>query len=293
MTILPEKSEEVFEPLARQLGMTVPQIANAALRLAAANIVRAIQLVSTEKGHDPRDYTLVPFGGAGPLMAVEIAADLGLAQVLVPPNAGVLSAYGLIASDFAKIYTMTRRTPINEAAPDVVREIFAAMVAEAKKDFDSYELNGDLTFTFGADMRFVGQAFEINVDLQRDALQVLSEKDLVDGFIAAHHRVYMHGASATQAIEIVGFRLEATRPIDSLPILKERELTDRPARQRSIMQSSDGPYDVDVLTASSLEVGGEITGPALIEGYSTSTFVPAGWFAARQSNDNLIVRKKA
>jgi N-methylhydantoinase A len=205
----------------------------------------------------------------------------------------VLSAYGLIASDFAKIYTMTRRTPVDDAASDVVRETFAAMVAEAKADFDSYELDGDLNFTFGADIRFVGQAFEINVDLQASALETLSRKDLVDGFIAAHHRVYMHGASATQAIEIVGFRLEATRPIDSLPILKERELTDRPTRQKSVMQGSAGSYEVDVLTASSLEVGAEIPGPALIEGYSTSTFVPAAWFAIRQENDNLIVRKKA
>ncbi|MBU0583464.1 MAG: hydantoinase/oxoprolinase family protein [Alphaproteobacteria bacterium] len=293
MAILPERSVEAFEPLAKKLGMTVAQAANASLRLAAANIVRAIQLVSTEKGHDPRDYSLVPFGGAGPLMAVEIADDLGLAQVLVPPNAGVLSAYGLIASDFAKIYTMTRRTAVDDAAPDVVRDTFVAMVAEAEADFESYELDGDLSYTFGADMRFVGQAFEISVDIQAGALKTLSRKDLIDGFIAAHHRVYMHGASAAQAIEIVGFRLEATRKIDSLPLLKERALTDRPAHQKSVMQGSDGPYDVDVLTASSLEIGSEIAGPALIEGYSTSTFVPAGWFAVRQENDNLILRKKA
>ena len=79
------------------------------MRLANANIVRAIQLISTERGHDPRDYVLVPFGGAGPLHAARIAEELGIATIVVPPNAGVISAYGLIASDFAKFDAVTRK----------------------------------------------------------------------------------------------------------------------------------------------------------------------------------------
>ena len=293
MEILSEKSEAAFAPLAAKLGMTVPQAANAALRLAAANIVRAIQLISTEKGHDPRDYSLVPFGGAGPLMAVEVAAELGLDMVLVPPNAGVLSAYGLIASDFSKIYTITRRSRVDEEAPAIVRDTFAEMIAEALSDFSAYGLAGKLQFKFVADMRFVGQAFEIAVDIEEAALPTLTRQQLVDDFIAAHHRVYMHGASAKQAIEIVGFRLEATRPIESLPLLKERELTDRPASQIARMQGNDGAYEVLVITASSLVPGQPQEGPALIEGYSTTTLVPAGWAVTRDENDNFIVRRKA
>jgi len=293
MEILSERSEAAFAPLAAKLGMSVPQAANAALRLAAANIVRAIQLISTEKGHDPRDYSLVPFGGAGPLMAVEVAAELGLDMVLVPPNAGVLSAYGLIASDFSKIYTITRRSRVDDEAPAIVRETFAEMIAEALSDFSAYGLDGKLQFKFVADMRFVGQAFEIAVDLDEAALPTLARQQLIDDFIAAHHRVYMHGASAKQAIEIVGFRLEATRPIESLPLLKERELTDRPASQTARMQGNDGAYEVLVITASSLVPGQPQEGPALIEGYSTTTLVPAGWAVTRDENDNFIVRRKA
>lgn len=292
MEILREKSEAAFAPLARQLGMSVAQAANAALRLAAANIVRAIQLVSTEKGHDPRDYSLVPFGGAGPLMAVEVAEELGLDMVMVPPNAGVLSAYGLIASDFSKIYMITRRSRLDDAAPGIVRETFSAMIADALSDFDSYGLAGDLQFKFVADMRFVGQAFEIAVDIDTARLAGLTRQQLIDDFIAAHHRVYMHGASARQAIEIVGFRLEATRPIDSLPLLAERELAGRPARQTARMQGNDASYEVAVLSAPSLVVGTPHAGPALIEGYSTTTLVPEGWTATRDENDNLIVRRK-
>lgn len=292
MKILRERSEAAFAPLAAQLGMTVPQAANAALRLAAANIVRAIQLISTEKGHDPRDYALVPFGGAGPLMAVEVADELGLDTVLVPPNAGVLSAYGLIASDFSKIYTITRRSGVDDAAPDIVRDTFAEMQHEAVADFRSYGLSGELQFKFVTDMRFVGQAFEIAVDIDPDALSGLTRQKLIDAFVAAHHRVYLHGASAKQEIEIVGFRLEATRPVDSLPLLTERELTDRPARQSAFMQGNDGPYEVIVVSAPALAAGEPQEGPALIEGYSTTTLVPAGWTVTRDANDNFIVQRK-
>lgn len=292
MEILREKSEAAFAPLAERLGMSIPQAANAALRLAAANIVRAIQLISTEKGHDPRDYALVPFGGAGPLMAVEVAEELGLDRVLVPPNAGVLSAYGLIASDFSKIYTITRRTPVDAAASDVVRDLYAQMVAEAEGDFRDYGIAGALSFKFVADMRFVGQAFEIAVDIDREALPGLTRERLVEDFIAAHHRVYLHGASARQAIEIVGFRLEATRPIESLPLLSEKELPDRPARQTAQLHTSEGPRDVLVVSAPSLAPDTPVEGPALIEGYSTTTLVPAGWTVVRDGNDNFIVSRK-
>ena len=87
-----------------------------ALQLADANIVRAIQLVSTERGRDPRDYALVPFGGAGPLHAARIAEELGIATIVVPPNAGVISAYGLVASDYTKFDAVTRKMKLDEAA---------------------------------------------------------------------------------------------------------------------------------------------------------------------------------
>ncbi len=291
MEILPEKSHAAFQPIADRLGISVPEAATAALRLGAANIVRAIQLISTEKGHDPRDYSLVPFGGAGPLMAVEVADELGLDQVLVPPNPGVMSAYGLIASDFSKIYAMTRRTAVDDEAPEAVRTTYEDMLTAARAEFESFGLAGALEMKFVADMRFVGQAFEIAVDIDADRLSDISRKTLVDGFIEAHQRVYLHGASADQKIEIVGFRLEVTRPLEDLPQLSEREITDRPARQKAKMVGADGAFDIDVWVCSALPVGEAVSGPALLEGYSSTTFVPAGWAATRQDNDNLIVRR--
>ena len=98
----------------RRLGTDVAGAAAAAIRLAVANIVRAIQLVSTERGRDPRDYALLPFGGAGPLLAAEIAEELGVREILVPPNPGVVSALGLLSADYVKVAGVTRRMRLDD-----------------------------------------------------------------------------------------------------------------------------------------------------------------------------------
>src|SRR5437868_15375624 len=113
-----DAARRALEPLASRFGLSIEQAAASALQLADANIVRAIQLVSTERGRDPRDYALVPFGGAGPMQAAQIAEELGIDTVVAPPNPGVTSAHGLLASDFIKYDTLTHRTQIDDTTCD-------------------------------------------------------------------------------------------------------------------------------------------------------------------------------
>src|SRR5690606_1037182 len=127
--------------------------AAAAIRLAVANIVRAIQLVSTERGRDPRDYALLPYGGAGPLLAAEIAEELGVRTILVPPNPGVISALGLITSDFARLSGRTGRAGLADSA-DVTRSEFATFQLEAGQDFRQLGLTGEHRFNISAEMRY-------------------------------------------------------------------------------------------------------------------------------------------
>ncbi|WP_226575598.1 hydantoinase/oxoprolinase family protein [Acuticoccus sediminis] len=290
MKIYRDKAVEAFEPIASALGMSVPTAAASALRLGVANIVRAIQLVSTEKGHDPRDYALVPFGGAGPLLAAEIAEELGMSEVVVPPNPGVLSAFGLIASDFSKIYAETRRFRVDGAAPDLVREAFAAMSAKGRSEFEALGLGGGLDFIFTADMRFVGQAFEVPVVLDIERLATMDAAALKDAFADAHQRIYYHSGGHNQAIEVVGFRLEVDKPIDSIPTFMEREV-ERPSVAVAQMAGENGSYEARVLGASRLPYDEAHAGPLLIEGYSSTIHVPAGWSATRDGNDNITLRK--
>ena len=213
MAIDADASRRVFEPIARHFHMSIEQAADSAVQLANANIVRAIQLISTERGHDPRDYVLVPFGGAGPLHAAHIAADLSLRTIVVPPAPGVISAYGLIASNFMQFESLTRRRQVDEDAGQFVRTVFAEMQARASKRAHGLGLKDRLLLNFVADMRFVGQAFEVPVELSEKDLAKITARGVRARFGDAHQRVYFFGGEAEKPIEFVSFRLGVTVPL--------------------------------------------------------------------------------
>ena len=222
-----EAARRAFEPLAARFDLSVEQAAASALQLADANIVRAIQLVSTERGRDPRDYALVPFGGAGPLHAARIAEELGIATIVVPPNAGVISAYGLVASDYTKFDAVTRKLKLDEAAAQEAGRIFGEMRARLAGQFADMKLPGDLLYTHTLDMRFVGQAFEVGVEIPADRLGSLDAAYLAELFADAHHRTFMHGATLDRPVEIVTLRVGATLPIGAAPRLDRETLAAR------------------------------------------------------------------
>ena len=285
-----DRAQRAFEGLAARLGTDIAGAAAAAIRLAVANIVRAIQLVSTERGRDPRDYGLLPFGGAGPLLAAEIAAELGVREIVVPPNPGVISALGLIASDYMKVTGITRRAPLDDAAPDILRDAFARFRAEAEAEFRSLDLHGPLSFTAAADMRFLGQAFEVPVELEVPALSDLTAGDLRARFTAAHRRLYMHGGESQRHVEMVGLRFGVRRPIDSMPEFRERATASRHPAAAPV-RTATGTVTARLIDAAGLAAGEAITGPALIEGYSSTTWVPPGWRAAPDPHGNIFLHR--
>ncbi len=285
-----DRAHRAFEGLAARLGTDIAGAAAAAIRLAVANIVRAIQLVSTERGRDPRDYGLLPFGGAGPLLAAEIAAELGVREIVVPPNPGVISALGLIASDYMKVTGITRRAPLDDAAPDILRDAFARFRAEAEAEFRSLDLHGPLSFTAAADMRFLGQAFEVPVELEVPALSDLTAGDLRARFTAAHRRLYMHGGEPQRHVEMVGLRFGVRRPIDSMPEFRERATASRHPAAAPV-RTATGTVTARLIDAAGLAAGEAITGPALIEGYSSTTWVPPGWRAAPDPHGNIFLHR--
>ncbi|MBS0222674.1 MAG: hydantoinase/oxoprolinase family protein [Proteobacteria bacterium] len=283
-----DAATKVFEPLARHLGLGIEPAAAAALQLADANIVRAIQLVSTERGRDPRDYALVPFGGAGPLHAARIAEELGIATIVVPPNAGVVSAYGLVASDYTKFDAVTRKMKLDARAAREAGKIFGEMRARLAAQFA--ELPGELLYTHSLDMRFVGQAFEVSVELPAERLDALDAVHLAELFADAHHRTFMHGATLDRPVEIVTLRVGATLPIGTTPKL-DREIVAAREPERTRIFHDEAWVDCARYTAEALTGGQQIDGPAVIEGHTATTWVPPGWTATLDAADNLILRR--
>ncbi len=289
MTLDIDKAHKAFEGVAKQLGISVREAAAAAIRLAVANIVRAVQLVSTERGRDPRNYALLPFGGAGPLLAAEIAEELGCREILVPPNPGVISAFGLLAADYVRVASATRRTALSDDAPTMLREEFQRFREQAECEFRLLGLDGALVFELTAEMRFVGQAFEIPVEIDPGQLATLKPSDLAEEFSAAHRRIYFHGGEPGRKVEIVGLRFGVRRRLDSLPDFHER--ASHLAHPESVeVWTPKGAAQTRLVDADTLKVGRVVEGAAMIEGYSSTLWVPPGWRAERDEAGNIIMR---
>jgi N-methylhydantoinase A len=292
MPLHADRAHAAFTEIARRLGTDVQGAAAASIRLAVANIVRAIQLVSTERGRDPRDYALLPFGGAGPLLAAEIAEELNIGEILVPPNPGVISALGLVAADHLRVTGVTRRIPLDDAAPAILQDDFARFRQDATAEFARLGLDGAADFTLDVDMRFIGQAFEVPVVLDPATLQRLTATELAERFDAAHRRVYMHGGEPGRRIEIVGLRCGIRRPQPPIQTFHERPTPLVGAAAASI-RVHQGTVTARVVAASALRPSETLAGPAMIEGYSATTWIPAGWTATPDAAGNIVMRRTA
>jgi len=288
MKIEPGASAQVFGPLAQRLGLSLEAAADAAVQLANANIVRAIQLISTERGHDPRDYVLVAYGGAGPLHAAHIARELAIPTVVIPPSAGIISAYGLIASDFLQFDSVTRRRVVDSEAPSFLRGVFAEMKERARARAAATGLDGRIEMTFTADMRFVGQAFEVPVTFSEKELGTLTQDRIRRRFGDAHQRVYFFGGDAAKPIEFVSFRVRVTARPGKAPHLEESAaatIAEGPIRLFDDRRWRNGRLQ----SRAAMRRDERITGPALLEDPTSTLIVPAGWTAMRDAADNTIL----
>jgi N-methylhydantoinase A len=164
-----------------------------------------------------------------------------------------------------------------------MRERLAAQFTEMK-------LPGALDYTHTLDMRFVGQAFEVGVEIPADRLGSLDAAYLAGLFADAHHRTFMHGATLDRPVEIVTLRVGATLPIGGAPKLDREKLAARAPEQAKIFHG-EAWLDCDRHTAEALAAGQQIVGPAVIEGYTATTWVPPGWTAGLDAADNLILRR--
>jgi len=292
MSVDVSASSRVFEALSEKFQLSLEEIADSAVRVADANIVGAIQLVSTERGRDPRDYVLVPFGGAGPLHAARVAEELGIRTILVPPNAGVLSAYGLLASDFLQYETQTRRIPLGADAPGLVREVFSQLRDQATASFQNLGVTGKLHFTRSLDMRFIGQAFEITVDIEGHTLADLDADGLLALFNEAHNRVFSFGESGLHRAEIVSFRLGASVPPDLVPALN-KGIGDQVTRGQARIFDQEKWRDCLLLSRAAIrdEIVG-ISGPALVEDGTSTIYVPHSWSATVDDQDNILLNQE-
>lgn len=274
-----------MEKLADRLDRSVELLAEDVCRLASIHMAGAIRIATTERGHEVEQYTLVAYGGAGGLHAAAVADELGMPRVLVPPHAGLASAYGLLTAGFQREYARTYLTDADASTDlDAPRRSLREQ-ARAELTRQGIDLT-DATFRFAVDMRYRGQGFEVTVDLPDD---VRTMTELVERFHVVHERRYGH-AETSRPVQVVTFRLSVTtpRPPAALPRVMPTQSTKDV--QRPVL---DGGALVTAAFRhrSTLGVGDILPGPTVIEDDTSTIFVPAGWVATVDQHTNVILER--
>ena len=266
--------EAVVTRIALPLGMSEIEAARGILRVLATNVMVAMRTITVERGYDPREFTLLPFGGMGPAIAGIIAAELGIARILIPRDPGTFSAYGMLVTDVQQHKTLTQILPLDGATPAQLDAMFAELEQRALQELMEENFSRERLWTRRqAGMRYRGQSYEVPVEVQSlTAPQDLS--DLIGRFHAAHARRYGHMAQA-EAVEIVNFHVTAIAPIPK-PRLKTVDVPKAAvASPRDIRRAhfhATHACDVPVWRRTDLPPGMRIQGPAIIE-ENTSTIV--------------------
>jgi N-methylhydantoinase A len=279
-------SARAAQALGQRLGMDAVELAKAVFRIAIVNIAQAIRQTTVQRGRDPRDFAVLPYGGGGALFAAFVAESMGLDRVVVPPNPGIFSAFGLTVSDSRLDFT--RADPGRRLAQATLAEIegaFAALVREAEAEFRAFGADpAAIVHARMIDARYVGQGFELTVPVDPAELARRGTDAVADGFHAAHAERYGY-AFEQQQVEIVSYRLEATVPQEGyLPDLPHPTTIPQPAPRQVRL---DGEESWTAWERFDLPIGAEIEGPALVFEPTSATAVPPGWHLRLDAHGNL------
>lgn len=275
------------DQVARPLGLDLQQTARGVLTLAVTTMTRAVKAVSTYRGRDPRQATLVAFGGNGPVVAAEVAGALGIRRVIVPRAAGVFSALGLLRSDVEQEFVRPSRRRASELDDAGLEQLFAALGADARRilALEGYDL-AQAEFRYAADLRYVGQAYELTVPAKRFDIAELNEL-----FHREHERTYGH-RSQKDAVHLVNARLTARLPLIAPRQQFAAEAPMRRADRTVSFNASRSAASIAVIGRADLD-GTARRGPFIIEEYDCTCVVGPGQSARLDEAGNIDIALEA
>ncbi len=271
MKISADLAQRAIGRLATAIDLDVTETALGIVRVACANIVKAIRTISVERGHDPSRFCLFAFGGAGPLHAADVARELGISTVVVPPSPGVLCAEGLLRSDLRADFIKTLLARLDEAAGRVLTPAREALAAQSADWFAAEALNeAQRQLTWRLDMRYYGQNYELAIPVTDRAFDAGACRALMAAFHRAHEQAYGF-ASEAEPIEIVSMKVKATGVLDrpSLPRLEAAAPGEPAGRRRTLFGTGDW-HDTPVFRRDALAPEQRLAGPAIIEQLDTT-----------------------
>ena len=289
------RAQGLMGSLAAALGLREQQAALGILRVVNANMERAIRAISLERGYDPRSFTLVSFGGAGPVHGCELAQELGIPRVLIPARPGILSALGVAIADVVKDYSRTVMLRGSDLDRERLEEEFHGMEGLARTELDQEGLPAQrMTARRFMDVRYVGQSFELTVDYPTSRASRSSEglaRAISDSFYRAHLQRFGY-ADRSEPVEIVNLRLKLDLAVDKPDLRLDVEAGYGLAQaeiERVPVVFREGELETPLYNRDLLTTGDRITGPALVVQMDTTTVIPPGWQGDVDAYGNLLL----
>ena len=286
------RAEAIIAGLAGQIGAGIQETALGIIRVVNANMERAIRTISLERGYDPRRFTLVPFGGAGPMHSCELAQELGIPRVLLPTHPGILSALGVAIADVVKDYSRTVMLRGGDIDRARLEEEFHGMEGQAREELGREGLPVErMTARRFLDVRYVGQSFELTIDYPALSRRSDLQRSIANSFYQAHLQRFGY-ADRAEAVEIVNLRLKLELAMEK-PSIEPQPLGPADASPALLEQAEvvfrEGPLPTALYQREALIPGNRIEGPALILQLDTTIVAPPGWGGAVDPLGNLIL----
>ncbi|GAA2825415.1 N-methylhydantoinase A [Leucobacter komagatae] len=276
LTLDREKSVMALAPIAEELGLSVTQLARGMVQISNTKIVGAVRAITIELGHDPKDFALLSFGGGGGLVAVDVARELGVPEVIVPPGQGAFSALGMLMADVQHDYSRTTIQPLDELDSAAADALYADMESEASVALEGEGFGVDRrAFSRVVAVRYSGQEHSVTVDYPSDGTDPRSV--IREEFDRLHLRQYGH--TMDDPIEITTLRLHAVGVVDKpdLPQVAARTAGDSyPTATRTVTLPDESQAEYALVARESLLAGDVVEGPAVITEHTATTVMHAG-----------------
>ncbi len=295
MKLHPELAEAaIVQHVSEPLGVSLEEAASGIIRVVNANMERAISVNSTEKGFDVREFALLPFGGAGPLHAVELAQDLDMKRVVVPPYAGTLSAVGLLVANTRYDYASTVAKSEKELTPEELLRGFKELEAQGRAQLKAQNVAEDqIEILWSADLRYEGQSYELSTPVKRSEVLTQSDiKEIVSLFHDMHHRIYAYG-SVDEIVEFINLRVAAVGKVPEVSLAHggatggDAGIARKDTRPVHFLK--EGFIDTAIYDRALLRPGHVVTGPALIEEIASTTVITPGTEGTVDEFGNIII----
>ncbi|MFJ2815319.1 hydantoinase/oxoprolinase family protein [Streptomyces sp. NPDC091279] len=290
MTLDAPAAAHALDAVADSLGLDGGDgAADGALRVATAGMAVELQKTLAERGLDPAEFTLVPFGGAGPTHAAVLAEEVGIRAIVVPPTAATFCALGAVGADLRRDFARSLRRDLDDVSVSALRDILAGLEEQARTWLGAQgPATGAVRLTRAADLSYTGQAYELRVPLTAP----LTPAGLTEAFHRAHERLYgFRDVSAALRIGTARLAISAAGPdlTPAAPATPSAATPPGPVGRRSVLLAGRR-VTADVHRRDALHAGHTLTGPAVVEQDDTTVLVPPGWSAAVDPLGNLRLR---